>query len=152
MSIFDNVAAGLTLHVTHDHALRERVTHALQEVGLWEEVEGRLDEPRISLSGGQQQRLCIARSIIVEPDVPLMDEPTSALDPRGTARIEALTHELKTKYTIILVTHHTEQVRRVADSTAFFLEGELIERGPTDKVFINPNDERAERSVTGRLG
>ena len=120
--------------------------------GLWDEVKDRLSSPGIGLSGGQQQRLCIARTIAVEPDVILMDEPCSALDPIATLKIEELIHELKKRYTIVIVTHNMQQAARVADTTAFFLTGEMIEHAPTDTVFSNPHDKRTEEYVTGKFG
>ena len=151
MSIFDNVASGLKLAGVRDN-LRDRVHQALHSVGLWGEVEHRLGEPGISLSGGQQQRLCIARTIAIEPEVVLMDEPASALDPVSTLKIEELVDELKSRYTIVIVTHNMQQAARVADSTAFLLDGELIEHDETNKIFTNPRDERTERYVTGKFG
>jgi phosphate transport system ATP-binding protein len=152
MSIFDNVAAGLRLSGTRTDNLRERVHKALRAVGLWGEVKNRLGEPGIGLSGGQQQRLCIARTVAVEPEVILMDEPCSALDPVATLKIEELIDELKERYTIVIVTHNMQQAARVANSTAFMLEGELIEHGPTNQIFTTPKDERTERYVTGKFG
>ncbi len=152
MSIFDNVAAGLRLTGTKSDNLRERVHRALRSVGLWGEVKNRLNQPGIGLSGGQQQRLCIARTVAVEPEVILMDEPCSALDPVATLKIEELIDELKDRYTIVIVTHNMQQAARVANSTAFMLEGELIEHGPTNDIFTNPKDERTERYVTGKFG
>ncbi len=151
MSIFDNVAAGLKLAGIRDN-LRDRVNQALRSVGLWDEVHQRLNEPGVSLSGGQQQRLCIARTIAIEPEVVLMDEPASALDPMSTLKIEELVDELKSRYTIVIVTHNMQQAARVADSTAFLLDGELIEHGPTNTIFTTPKDERTERYVTGKFG
>jgi phosphate transport system ATP-binding protein len=152
MSIFDNVAAGLRLTGTRGGDLREKVHGSLRRVGLWEEVKDRLNDPGIGLSGGQQQRLCIARTIAVEPEVILMDEPCSALDPIATLRIEELIDELKTRYTIVIVTHNMQQAGRVSDTTAFMLDGELIEHGPTTEIFTTPRDERTERYVTGKFG
>ncbi|MGZ6572840.1 MAG: phosphate ABC transporter ATP-binding protein PstB [Solirubrobacteraceae bacterium] len=152
MSIFDNVAAGLRLTTGRGHNLRERVEQSLIGAGLWDEVKDRLSSPGIGLSGGQQQRLCIARTIAVEPDVILMDEPCSALDPIATLKIEELIHELKKRYTIVIVTHNMQQAARVADTTAFFLNGEMIEHAPTDTVFSNPQDKRTEEYVTGKFG
>jgi phosphate transport system ATP-binding protein len=152
MSIFDNVAAGLRLTTGRGHDLRERVERSLIAAGLWDEVRDRLSSPGIGLSGGQQQRLCIARTIAVEPDVILMDEPCSALDPIATLKIEELIHELKKRYTIVIVTHNMQQAARVADTTAFFLTGEMIEHAPTDTVFSNPQDKRTEEYVTGKFG
>jgi phosphate transport system ATP-binding protein len=152
MSIFDNVAAGMRLTGMRGENLRERVHRSLRAVGLWSEVKNRLDKPGIGLSGGQQQRLCIARTIAVEPEVILMDEPCSALDPIATLKVEELIDELKQRYTIVIVTHNMQQAGRVADSTAFMLDGELIEHGPTSELFTNPKDERTERYVTGKFG
>jgi phosphate transport system ATP-binding protein len=152
MSVFDNVAAGLRLTGTRGTNMRERVHRALRSVGLWDEVKNRLDKPGTGLSGGQQQRLCIARAVAIEPEVILMDEPCSALDPVATLKIEELIDELKERYTIVIVTHNMQQAGRVADSTAFMLDGELIEHGPTTKIFTNPADERTERYVTGKFG
>ena len=152
MSVFDNVAAGLRLTGTKSENLRETVHKALRGVGLWGEVKNRLNEPGIGLSGGQQQRLCIARTIAIEPEVILMDEPASALDPVSTLKIEELVEELKERYTIVIVTHNMQQAARIADTTAFMLEGELIEHGPTNKIFTTPDDERTERYVTGKFG
>ena len=152
MSIFDNVAAGLRLTTGRGHDLRERVERSLIAAGLWDEVKDRLSSPGIGLSGGQQQRLCIARTIAVEPDVILMDEPCSALDPIATLKIEELIHELKKRYTIVIVTHNMQQAARVADTTAFFLTGEMIEHAATDTVFSNPQDKRTEEYVTGKFG
>jgi phosphate transport system ATP-binding protein len=152
MSIFDNVAAGLRLTGTRSENLRESVHKALRAVGLWGEVKNRLNSPGVGLSGGQQQRLCIARTIAIEPEVVLMDEPCSALDPVATLKIEELIDELKERYTIAIVTHNMQQAARVADTTAFMLDGELIEHAPTNDIFTNPNDERTERYVTGKFG
>jgi phosphate transport system ATP-binding protein len=152
MSIFDNVAAGLRLTGTRGENLRERVHRALRAVGLWGEVKHRLSAPGIGLSGGQQQRLCIARTIAVEPEVILMDEPCSALDPVATLKVEELIDELKERYTIVIVTHNMQQAGRVADTTAFMLNGELIEHGATNDIFTNPKDDRTERYVTGKFG
>jgi phosphate transport system ATP-binding protein len=152
MSVFDNVAAGLRLTGMKSENLRERVHRALRAVGLWGEVKHRLDRPGTGLSGGQQQRLCIARTVAVEPEVILMDEPCSALDPVATLKIEELIDELKDRYTIAIVTHNMQQAARVADTTAFMLNGELIEHAPTGVIFTKPNDERTERYVTGKFG
>jgi phosphate transport system ATP-binding protein len=150
MSIFENVASGLRL--TSRKVEHDRVEKALHRAGLWDEVKDRLSKPGIGLSGGQQQRLCIARALAVEPEVLLMDEPASALDPISTLKIEELVQELKSRVTIIIVTHNMQQAARVADSTAFMLDGELVEMGPTGKIFTNPSDERTERYVTGKFG
>jgi phosphate transport system ATP-binding protein len=152
MSIFDNVAAGIRLSGMRGVDLRERVEWALGGAGLWDEVKDRLGAPGIGLSGGQQQRLCIARTIAVEPEVILMDEPCSALDPIATLRIEDLIHDLKERYTIVIVTHNMQQAARVADTTAFMLNGELIEHAPTEKIFSQPADTRTEEYVTGKFG
>jgi phosphate transport system ATP-binding protein len=150
MSIYDNVGAGLKL--TKRKVDAETVERALRGAGLWDEVKDRLNQPGIGLSGGQQQRLCIARALAVEPDVLLMDEPASALDPISTLKIEELVEELKHRITIVIVTHNMQQAARVADSTAFMLGGELIEHGPTSKIFTNPADTRTEEYVTGKFG
>src|SRR5436190_20291834 len=152
MSIFDNVAAGLRFTGTPRDEITDRVNAALEAAGLWDEVEGRLSEPGMSLSGGQQQRLCIARALAVEPAVLLMDEPCSALDPVATLKIEELIGQLKQRVTIAVVTHNMQQAGRVADTTAFMLSGELVEVGPTEKMFTNPDDERTEQYVTGKFG
>jgi phosphate transport system ATP-binding protein len=152
MSIFDNVAAGLRLTGIRSDNLRERVHRSLRAVGLWGEVKNRLSEPGIGLSGGQQQRLCIARTVAVEPEVILMDEPCSALDPIATLRVEELIDELKSRYTIVIVTHNMQQAARVADSTVFMLDGEVVEHAPTNEIFTHPKDERTERYVTGKFG
>jgi phosphate transport system ATP-binding protein len=153
MSIFDNVAAGLRLTGGGKGVdVKERVHRALRQVGLWSEVKDRLSSPGIGLSGGQQQRLCIARTVAVEPEVILMDEPCSALDPVSTLKVEELIDELKARYTIVIVTHNMQQAARVANSTVFMLDGELIEHGPTNDIFTRPKDERTERYVTGKFG
>jgi phosphate transport system ATP-binding protein len=128
------------------------VLDSLERAGLLDEVRDRLDAPGTSLSGGQQQRLCIARAIAVQPEVILMDEPCSALDPIATARIESLIAELKTQYTIVIVTHSMQQARRVSDKTAYFLMGRLVEHGDTEQVFEDPQDDRTRDYVTGRIG
>jgi len=152
MSIFDNVAAGLRLTSRRGGDMHAKVEAALRSAGLWEEVSGRLDEPGASLSGGQQQRLCIARSLAVDPEVILMDEPCSALDPIATLRIEELIAELKKRVTIVIVTHNMQQAARVADRTAFMLDGALVEVGPTQDIFTKPSDPRTEDYVTGKFG
>jgi phosphate transport system ATP-binding protein len=152
MSVFDNVAAGIRLAGIRGGKLRERVEQTLRAAGLWEEVKDRLDEPGIGLSGGQQQRLCIARTLAVEPEVILMDEPCSALDPIATLKIEELIDDLKTRYTIVIVTHNMQQAGRVADKTAFMLTGELVEFDDTNTIFTNPHDSRTEQYVTGKFG
>jgi phosphate transport system ATP-binding protein len=149
LTIFDNVAVGLRLE---RRVSRERVETSLQSAGLWDEVKDRLGKPATSLSGGQQQRLCIARTIAVEPEVILMDEPCSALDPIATARIEELIERLRTRFTIAIVTHNLQQAARVADTTAFMLDGAIVEHGPTAAIFSAPEDPRTEAYVTGRFG
>jgi phosphate transport system ATP-binding protein len=152
MSVFDNVASGLRFTGTPRDELTDRVNAALESAGLWEEVKGRLSSPGMGLSGGQQQRLCIARALAVEPEVLLMDEPCSSLDPIATLKIEELIGQLKDRVTIAVVTHNMQQAGRVADTTAFMLNGEMIEVGPTDKMFTNPDDDRTEQYVTGKFG
>jgi phosphate transport system ATP-binding protein len=152
MSIFDNVAAGPRLSAGRSRDMRGVVESALRSAGLWEEVADRLDEPGAGLSGGQQQRLCIARSLAVDPDVILMDEPCSALDPIATLRIEELIDQLKKRVTIVIVTHNMQQAARVADRTAFMLDGRLVEVGPTQDIFTKPTDPRTEEYVTGKFG
>jgi phosphate transport system ATP-binding protein len=157
MSVFDNVAAGLRLSSRGRRerskiAQRKRVEAALRSAGLWDEVADRLSEPGAGLSGGQQQRLCIARSLAVDPEVILMDEPCSALDPVATLKIEELIDQLKTRVTIVIVTHNMQQAARVADRTAFMLDGKLVEVGPTQEIFTNPSDPRTEEYVTGKFG
>ena len=132
--------------------LREIVERSLRQAALWDEVKDRLDRSALDLSGGQQQRLCIARALAVEPDVLLMDEPASALDPIATAKIEELIHELKTQYTIVIVTHNMQQAARVSDTTAYFYLGRLVEVGPTEQIFTNPSRPETEDYVTGRFG
>lgn len=152
MSIFDNVAYGLRLKGVKGSELKDRVEEALKDAALWDEVKDRLKESALSLSGGQQQRLCIARAIAVEPKVLLFDEPTSALDPISTAKIEDLIVELKKKITIVIVTHNMQQAARTSDYTAFMYLGELIEFGPTEKIFTNPEKKLTEDYITGRFG
>ena len=152
MSIFDNVAAGPRLSGVRRERLRQRVQDALESAGLWHEVHDRLSQPALALSGGQQQRLCIARALAVEPEVILMDAPCSALDPTATLRIEELLDDLKSRVTIAIVTHNMQQAARVADRTAFLLDGELIEVGPTQEIFTTPRDRRTEDYVTGKFG
>jgi phosphate transport system ATP-binding protein len=152
MSIFDNVAAGPRLAGIGRHDLHRRVQEALEGAGLWGEVADRLSEHATGLSGGQQQRLCIARSLAVDPEVLLMDEPCSALDPTATLRVEELVEELKARVTLVIVTHNMQQAARVADRTAFMLDGELIEVGPTQEIFTTPSDPRTEEYVTGKFG
>ncbi|HQB31693.1 MAG TPA: phosphate ABC transporter ATP-binding protein PstB [Erysipelotrichaceae bacterium] len=153
MSIYDNVAYGPRTHgITNKAKLDEIVEKALRDAAIWDEVKDRLRKSALGLSGGQQQRLCIARALAVEPKVVLMDEPTSALEPISTSRIEDLIMQLKEKYTIIIVTHNMQQAVRISDYTAFFLLGDLIEFGETDKMFSNPKDKRTEDYITGRFG
>ena len=152
-SIRENVAYGLRIGGMKARSeLDARVEWALEHSALWEEVKDRLDESALSLSGGQQQRLCIARALAVEPEVLLMDEPASALDPIATAKIEELIHELRERYTVVIVTHNMQQAARVSDFTAFFYMGELIEHGQTPKIFTNPAETRTEDYVTGKFG
>jgi phosphate transport system ATP-binding protein len=142
-------------HLTHTFRREEAdriVESALRQAALWDDVKDRLDAQGTSLSGGQQQRLCIARALAVEPDVLLMDEPCSALDPIATARIEDLIHELKERYTIVIVTHNMQQAARVSDQTSFFLQGDLVESGPTNTMFTKPRDSRTEDYITGKFG
>jgi phosphate transport system ATP-binding protein len=132
--------------------LDRQVERSLTAAALWDEVKDRLEESALALSGGQQQRLCIARALAVEPEVLLMDEPASALDPIATAKIEELVHELKARYTIVIVTHNMQQAARVSDVTAFFYMGELVEVGPTERMFTAPRERRTEDYVTGKFG
>lgn len=153
MSIYDNIAYGPRTHgITSKVKLDEIVEQALRDAAIWDEVKDRLKKSALGLSGGQQQRLCIARALAVEPKVLLMDEPTSALDPISTSRIEELVLQLKEKYTIIIVTHNMQQAVRISDYTAFFLLGELVEFGETEKLFSQPVDKRTEDYITGRFG
>lgn len=154
MSIYDNVAAGLRLNgAARGREIDAVVERCLRSAALWEEVKDQLRKKSgASLSGGQQQRLCIARALAVEPEVLLMDEPASALDPISTSKIEELIFELKQNYTVVIVTHNMQQAARVADSTAFFLMGELIELDRTEKIFTTPKDKRTEDYITGRFG
>ncbi|MCO7136054.1 phosphate ABC transporter ATP-binding protein PstB [Solibaculum mannosilyticum] len=153
MSIYDNIAYGPRLHSHIKKAqMDEIVENALRGAALWDEVKDRLKKSALGLSGGQQQRLCIARAMAVEPEVILMDEPTSALDPASTMKIEELMTHLKKKYTVIIVTHNMQQAARISDKCAFFLVGELVEMGPTDRVFSTPKDKRTEDYITGRFG
>ena len=153
MSVFDNVAFGPRTHGIRNKAqLEEIVERSLRNAAIWNEVKDRLKKSALGLSGGQQQRLCIARALAVEPEVLLMDESTSALDPISTGKIEELCVELKKNYTIIMVTHNMQQAVRVSDETAFFLLGEVIEYGNTEKIFSVPSDKRTEDYITGRFG
>jgi phosphate transport system ATP-binding protein len=153
MSIFENVAYGLRLQgINKRRLLEEKVEWALKGSALWDEVKDRLDESALGLSGGQQQRLVIARAIAIEPEILLLDEPASALDPISTLKIEELISELKSQYTILIVTHNMQQAARVSDETAFMYLGELIEFGRTDRVFTNPVKKQTEDYITGRYG
>ena len=153
MSIYDNIAYGPRTHGIRAKArLDEIVEQSLRDAAIWDEVKDRLKKSALGLSGGQQQRLCIARALAVQPDVLLMDEPTSALDPISTSKIEELAIGLKDRYTIIIVTHNMQQAVRISDHTAFFLLGELVEYGKTEKLFSQPQDKRTEDYITGRFG
>ena len=152
-SIYENVAYGLRLHgVKNKSDLDARIEESLQQSALWDEVKDRLHSSALGLSGGQQQRLCIARAIAIKPEIILMDEPASALDPIATARIEDLILDLKKEFTIVIVTHNMQQAARISDQTAFFYIGELVEFGPTTKIFTNPSQKRTEDYVSGRFG
>ena len=153
MSIYDNIAYGPRIHgIKSKVALDEIVERSLRQAAIWDECKDRLKKSALGMSGGQQQRLCIARALAVEPDILLMDEPTSALDPISTSKIEDLAVELKEKYTIVMVTHNMQQAARIADKTAFFLLGEVIEFDETEKMFSTPTDKRTEDYITGRFG
>ena len=153
MSIYDNIAYGPRIHgIKSKVKLDEIVEDSLRKAAIWDECKDRLKKSALGRSGGQQQRLCIARALAVEPEILLMDEPTSALDPISTSKIEDLAVELREKYTIIMVTHNMQQAARIADKTAFFLLGEVIEFDSTDKMFSNPADKRTEDYITGRFG
>ncbi|MCL2216139.1 MAG: phosphate ABC transporter ATP-binding protein PstB [Defluviitaleaceae bacterium] len=153
MSVFDNVAYGPRTHgIKSKFRLNEIVEKSLCDAAIWDEVKDRLKKSALSLSGGQQQRLCIARALSVQPDVLLMDEPTSALDPISTAKIEELVIKLKDSYTIVIVTHNMQQATRISDRTGFFLLGELVEYGKTERIFSVPKDKRCEDYITGRFG
>lgn len=153
-SIYENIAYGPRLHglAKRKAELDDIVESSLRRAGLWEEVKDRLDQPGTGLSGGQQQRLCIARTVAVSPDIILMDEPCSALDPIATAKVEQLIDELSESYTIVMVTHNMQQAARVADRTAFFHMGDLVEVDSTDQIFTNPQDQRTHDYITGRFG
>jgi phosphate transport system ATP-binding protein len=152
-SIYENVAYGLRVRgESRRVTLNDKVEEALKNAALWDEVKDRLDEPAFNLSGGQQQRLCIARALATDPEMLLFDEPTSALDPIATASIEELIHDLKTKLTIVIVTHNMQQAARVSDFTAYMYLGELIEYGITDEIFIKPKKKQTEDYITGRFG
>ena len=153
MSIYDNIAYGPRTHGIRGKArLDDIVERSLRDAAIWDEVKDRLNKSALGLSGGQQQRLCIARALAVEPDILLMDESTSALDPISTSKIEDLAMELKNRYTVIMVTHNMQQAVRVSDKTAFFLLGELVEFGDTERVFSHPQEKRTEDYITGRFG
>ena len=153
MSIYDNIAYGPKIHGIKDKkTLDEIVERSLRGAALWDETKDRLKKSALGLSGGQQQRLCIARTLAVSPEVILMDEPTSALDPISTSKVEELMDELKKKYTVIIVTHNMQHAGRIADKTAFFLNGEVIEFGKTEDIFYKPKDKRTEDYITGRFG
>ncbi|MFZ9070572.1 MAG: phosphate ABC transporter ATP-binding protein PstB [Burkholderiaceae bacterium] len=153
MSIYDNIAFGVRLYENLNRAdMDERVEWALTKAAIWGEVKDKLGQSGLSLSGGQQQRLCIARTVAVKPKVILLDEPTSALDPISTAKVEELVHELKTDYTVAIVTHNMQQAARVSDFTAYMYLGELVEFGKTDEIFIKPKKKETEDYITGRFG
>ena len=153
MSIYDNIAYGPRTHGIHSKVkLDDIVEKSLRDAAIWDELKDRLKKSALGLSGGQQQRLCIARALAVEPDVLLMDEPTSALDPISTSKIEDLAIQLKKCYTIVMVTHNMQQAARISDKTAFFLLGEVVEYGDTEKIFSQPQDKRTEDYITGRFG
>ena len=153
MSIYDNVSYGPRLHGVKDKKTLDGIVEkSLKGAALWDEVKDRLKKSALGLSGGQQQRLCIARTIAVSPEIILMDEPTSALDPISTIKMEELMYELKKKYTVVIVTHNMQQAGRIADKTAFFLSGEVVEYGDTSDIFYKPRDKRTEDYITGRFG
>lgn len=153
MSIYDNIAFGPRTHgIKSKDTLDDIVETSLKRAAIWDEVKDRLKKGALGLSGGQQQRLCIARALAVDPEVLLMDEPTSALDPISTSKIEDLACELKNHYTVVMVTHNMQQAARISDKTAFFLLGEIVEYGDTDKIFSDPVDRRTEDYITGRFG
>lgn len=153
MSIYDNVAYGPRLHGVKDKKTLDGIVEkSLKGAALWDEVKDRLKKSALGLSGGQQQRLCIARTIAVSPEIILMDEPTSALDPISTIKMEELMYELKKEYTVVIVTHNMQQAGRIADKTAFFLSGEVVEYGDTSDIFYKPKDKRTEDYITGRFG
>lgn len=153
MSIYDNIAYGPRTHGVRSKAqLDEIVEKSLRGAAIWDEVKDRLNKSALGMSGGQQQRLCIARALAVEPEVLLMDEPTSALDPISTSKVEELALELKDRYTIVIVTHNMQQAARISDKTAFFLLGELVEMGDTERLFSTPEDKRTEDYISGRFG
>ena len=152
-TIFENVAYGLRVNDMGDNNfIKEKVEESLINAALWSEVKDKLNKSAFELSGGQQQRLCIARALAISPEIILMDEPASALDPISTSKIEELIHDLKSKYTIVIVTHNMQQAARVSDKTGFFMLGELIEFGDTKKIFLNPDNEQTQNYITGRFG
>ena len=152
-SVYDNVAYGLRINgIKNKDYIAEKVENSLKDAALWNEVKNRLNSNAFELSGGQQQRLCIARALAVEPEVLLMDEPASALDPTATSKIEELIHTLKERYTIVIVTHNMQQAARIADYTAFFMLGELVEFDLTNKIFTKPSKKITEDYITGRFG
>jgi phosphate transport system ATP-binding protein len=153
MSIYDNIAFGVKLYESLSKSeMDDRVEWALTKSALWGEVKDKLGQNGLSLSGGQQQRLCIARSVAVKPSVILLDEPTSALDPISTAKVEQLVHELKSEYTVAIVTHNMQQAARVSDFTVYMYLGEMIEYGRTDEIFLKPKSKQTEDYITGRFG
>ena len=153
MSIYDNIAYGPRVHGIKDKkTLDQIVEESLQGAAIFDEVKDRLKKSALGLSGGQQQRLCIARTIAVSPEIILMDEPTSALDPISTNKMEELMDQLKKQYTVVIVTHNMQQAGRIADKTAFFLSGEVVEYGKTEDIFYRPKDKRTEDYITGRFG
>ncbi|UUM12966.1 phosphate ABC transporter ATP-binding protein PstB [Proteiniclasticum sp. QWL-01] len=153
MSVYDNIAFGPRIHgMKKKQELDELVERSLRKAAIWDEIKDRLHDNGLSISGGQQQRLCIARTLSTNPSIILMDEPTSALDPISTQKIEELMEELKKEYTVVIVTHNMQQAGRTADETVFFLNGEIVESGRTDKIFTNPLDKRTEEYITGRFG
>ena len=153
MSIYDNIAYGPRIHGIKDKKILDQIVeNSLKGAALWDEVKDRLKKSALGLSGGQQQRLCIARTIAVSPEIILMDEPTSALDPISTNKMEELMDKLKKDYTVVIVTHNMQQAGRIADKTAFFLSGELIEYGKTEDIFYRPQDKRTEDYISGRFG
>jgi phosphate transport system ATP-binding protein len=153
MSIYDNVSAAMRFNGHHSREETDQaVIRSLQQSALWDEVHDRIDSPAVSLSGGQQQRLCIARALAAHPEVLLMDEPCSALDPIATAKIEELVGKLKSEYTVVIVTHNMQQAARVADFTAFFYLGKMVEFGPTEQLFERPREKLTEQYITGRFG
>jgi phosphate transport system ATP-binding protein len=153
MSVLDNVMYGLKLHYNlPKREMLDRAEEALRRAALWDEIKDHLNRPGTALSGGQQQRLCIARTVVVEPEVILMDEPRSPIDPIGTAKIEELIQEFKTSYTIVIVTHNMQQAARVSDFTAFFFQGHIVEFGPTQQIFTKPRNRQTEAYITGRFG